>query len=60
VLLTAEEQHFVLGQRPVDQGRGFSIEFTESHSLDSRTDVLAQLHHTEITAHDRPFPSFIV
>jgi hypothetical protein len=60
VLLTAEEQHFVLCECPIDRGRGFSIEFTESHAFDPRTDVLAQLHHTEITTHGRPFPSFIV
>jgi hypothetical protein len=50
----------VLRQRLIDHGRSFGIEFAESNPVDTRADVLAQLHHTEIAAHGRPFESFIV
>ena len=60
VVLIAKEQHLVLRERLVNRGGGFGIEFTESHPIDTRTDVLAQLHHTQIATHGRPFKSFAV
>jgi hypothetical protein len=60
VMLTAEEQHLVLRERLIDQGRGVGVEFTKSNPVDARADVLTQLHHTEIAAHVRPFEAFTV
>src|ERR1700733_13356457 len=57
VLLSAEEQHLVGPERFIDGGSGLGVESPQSHAVDTRTDVLPQLHNAEITSHGLSLPA---
>jgi hypothetical protein len=52
VVLVAEEDHLVVKQRAVDRRDGLTVEILrQSHTVDARPDVRAQLHHVEVFGH---------